>query len=416
MSNKTQIKKNILRNPKIIGEGNYATVNLYEFNDNRAIKVVGKEIKNNKSKDLSSVLQLEECNKIKCLNTNENPNVIKLYNGETYAELCENTVNSGLPIIFSTYYEKGDLSKIILYKSYFDFIFKNEISSFENWEEIVLYFLEQLVNAVKYIHSRNIAHFDIKELNCFLTKDWNLVLGDFGVSRFFETKNDNEIKLAGPFNSGTFGYIPPEIPYMHSDVYGTKVDIYAIGIVCYQLLSNNYISFKSLGKTFPKEFKDTLFCEIKEIKEKLTMASKEIKNLLNCMCSYKNTDRPSAEKLLYMIKRIRTKSNEYIIDLLNNIYMNSSLTPISGQSTPSFPSTSSGQSTPSFPSTSSLRSINSYESVGSFISDKSFKEERNKRPNEAETKDENDINPLELKKYLKYKRKYLNLKLLLQKK
>jgi NIMA (never in mitosis gene a)-related kinase len=53
--------------------------------------------------------------------------------------------------------------------------------------EILKYFV-QVVEAVKYIHSQNMVHRDLKPDNIFLMKNGHVEFGDFGVSRLVEIK------------------------------------------------------------------------------------------------------------------------------------------------------------------------------------------------------------------------------------
>jgi len=47
----------------------------------------------------------------------------------------------------------------------------------------------QLVGAVAFVHSKGIAHRDLKLENCFLDKDVNLKLADFGMMKAFDGPN-----------------------------------------------------------------------------------------------------------------------------------------------------------------------------------------------------------------------------------
>ena len=90
-----------------------------------------------------------------------------------------------------------------------------------------------MLNAISYIHSKNIAHRDIKPENIlFSSYNENHVLKicDFGFA-----KQEN-VHKPDSFTTmcGTRSYIAPEI--MLSQRYGLKVDMWSIGIVAYMLL------------------------------------------------------------------------------------------------------------------------------------------------------------------------------------
>lgn len=44
----------------------------------------------------------------------------------------------------------------------------------------------QLVNAINYIHKKNVAHRDLKLENCFLDKNAVLKVADFGLQKVFD--------------------------------------------------------------------------------------------------------------------------------------------------------------------------------------------------------------------------------------
>jgi len=99
-----------------------------------------------------------------------------------------------------------------------------------------------LVLAVAYLHSNGIAHRDIKPENILLATDGSLRLADFGLSIDF-----NEERPVS--RVGTLDYMAPEVflcPPKHSPlenkhdrtlVYSSKVDVWAIGVLAYELLT-----------------------------------------------------------------------------------------------------------------------------------------------------------------------------------
>eukprot|EP00770_Monocercomonoides_exilis_P000439 MONOS_436.1-p1 / transcript=MONOS_436.1 / gene=MONOS_436 / organism=Monocercomonoides_exilis_PA203 / gene_product=Nek2A / transcript_product=Nek2A / location=Mono_scaffold00007:75175-82654(+) / protein_length=1876 / sequence_SO=supercontig / SO=protein_coding / is_pseudo=false len=93
-------------------------------------------------------------------------------------------------------------------------------------EEIKDYFCQSLLG-LHYLHSRNMLHRDIKPDNILLTSDHKLKLGDLGLLK--EMKVDEKITT----QAGTPAYMSPEIRGRQS--YGSKADIFALGVVLYEL-------------------------------------------------------------------------------------------------------------------------------------------------------------------------------------
>lgn len=87
---------------------------------------------------------------------------------------------------------------------------------------------EQLVMAVEHLHDRNIAHRDIKPENIFMDKDFNLKLGDFGLSQ--QLKKDALCSTI----CGTLFYTAPEI--FSKDKYDPKkADIWSVGVLLFSM-------------------------------------------------------------------------------------------------------------------------------------------------------------------------------------
>ncbi|NXI08730.1 E2AK2 kinase, partial [Irena cyanogastra] len=85
----------------------------------------------------------------------------------------------------------------------------------------------QIVKGVEYIHSAKLIHRDLKPQNIFISHDDKIKIGDFGLvtSVAFETLTENR---------GTKSYMAPE---QFGAKYGKEVDIYALGLIWFEILS-----------------------------------------------------------------------------------------------------------------------------------------------------------------------------------
>ena len=77
----------------------------------------------------------------------------------------------------------------------------------------------------------NIIHRDIKADNIFISDDGEFKLGDFGIARVIERKDQTLSK------KGTSAYMAPEV--YKGQTYTSAVDIYSLGMVMYRLMNNN---------------------------------------------------------------------------------------------------------------------------------------------------------------------------------
>ena len=100
---------------------------------------------------------------------------------------------------------------------------------------------------------RRIIHRDIKTANIFLTKDNILKIGDFGIS-----KSLDKTSMAATAMIGTPYYLSPEM--VEGKPYSTKADIWALGVILYQLCAFKYpfdanslpvLALKILKGSFP---------------------------------------------------------------------------------------------------------------------------------------------------------------------
>jgi serine/threonine protein kinase len=86
----------------------------------------------------------------------------------------------------------------------------------------------QLVEALAHLHSRGIAHCDVKPANVMVTRDERVVLIDFGAARRLGEPLPNRIAGSAP-------WAPPEWATGAADL--ERWDVYSAGVVLYEMLT-----------------------------------------------------------------------------------------------------------------------------------------------------------------------------------
>lgn len=149
----------------------------------------------------------------------------------------------------------------------FDFLAQKESLS----EEEATQFIKQILEGVNYLHSRKIAHFDLKPENIMLL-DKNVPLPrikliDFGLAHKIEAG----VEFKNIF--GTPEFVAPEI--VNYEPLGLEADMWSIGVITYILLSG---ASPFLGETkqdtlrnilaINYEFDEEFFCHTSELAKK----------------------------------------------------------------------------------------------------------------------------------------------------
>lgn len=95
--------------------------------------------------------------------------------------------------------------------------------------ETVRKWLHGLTAGMSYLHSRGLVHRDLKPANLFM-ENGIVKIGDVGLSKFISPSRHS----AQTQSVGTVHYMAPEVA---KGKYGREVDIYALGVILYEMLT-----------------------------------------------------------------------------------------------------------------------------------------------------------------------------------
>jgi serine/threonine protein kinase len=113
-------------------------------------------------------------------------------------------------------------------------------------EHKIANYIYQIAMALMYMHSRHVIHRDLKPENIFISHDGKIKIADFGWAIRTQTPQDVIV--------GTVHYMAPE---MMLGFYDTKVDIWAMGILLFELFDKKLPffpgTFEELRELFQEE-------------------------------------------------------------------------------------------------------------------------------------------------------------------
>lgn len=205
----------------------------------------------------------------------DHPNIAKVY--ELYQD------NESFYII-TDLYKGGDL---------FDLVEKGRLAEFDTAQVIT-----SLLQAVSYLHQRNLCHRDLKPENILLDGSYHGIrVIDFGMSRFEDPKK--------PFTEclGSLEYVSPQVL---SQKYTIASDVWSVGVIAFVLLGGrppfNGDTDQEIAAAIQKgkfSFQEPFWGDISE----------DCKEFITQLLSFEEADRPTAEAALEhpWIERMRIK-------------------------------------------------------------------------------------------------------------
>ena len=106
-----------------------------------------------------------------------------------------------------------------------------------NFKQIIALFI-QVLDAVQYAHNKGIVHRDVKPENILVNENGEIKLLDFGIALATENSTQQLTQLTKTGEIvGTLAYMSPE-QVSGNDSLDTRADVYSLGVVLYQLLSD----------------------------------------------------------------------------------------------------------------------------------------------------------------------------------
>ncbi|XP_054165813.1 serine/threonine-protein kinase STK11-like [Oppia nitens] len=198
---------------EMLGSGSFAVV--YEFVDKRTLvrrvaKVIGRGVIKKDSKglirrEIDLVFKLQHKNVIKFIDVFET--FIDIY---IFMEYCV-----------------GPLSDIL----------KEALpQGLPKWQ--CHHYFVQVIDGLKYLHSKGVYHRDIKEDNLLVNNSHDIKIIDFGVSYVVEDFSATDL-IYNEIQGSPY-YNPPELQTDLPLISGSKFDIWSTGVLLFRLVTNSY--------------------------------------------------------------------------------------------------------------------------------------------------------------------------------
>uniref|UniRef100_W5NG38 non-specific serine/threonine protein kinase n=1 Tax=Lepisosteus oculatus TaxID=7918 RepID=W5NG38_LEPOC len=166
-------------------------------------------------------------------------------------------------------------------------------------KEKTMSIFRQIVEGVKYIHSKQLIHRDLKPPNILFSHERTVKIGDFGLATSAINESDSN-SIQRTKRTGTVTYMSPEQETQNQ--YGEKVDIFPLGLIFFELLwrfktkTERQKTWHSIrNREFPSEF-----CKQHHNEHKL----------IEQMLSQEPEERPEASKIAKNLKVLLKSASE----------------------------------------------------------------------------------------------------------
>ncbi|KAF0740855.1 hypothetical protein Ae201684_003745 [Aphanomyces euteiches] len=217
----------------VLGQGSFAKVYHAQFKKtkaNFAVKVMDQEFIKRHRKVPFVVMERQVMSKL------SHPNIVKFY--------CSFKDDESLYMVMELC-RGGELLSLICKER--DAKKEQGILEAACDEDVVSFYLAQLIVALEYIHSNDIIHRDLKPDNILLSDNGHLKVTDFGTATFGAGSSEASNDFCG-----TAEYLSPEVLNDQPACVGS--DLWAVGCILYQMFvgrppfrgENDYLTFQQI--------------------------------------------------------------------------------------------------------------------------------------------------------------------------
>ncbi|CAD8177032.1 unnamed protein product [Paramecium octaurelia] len=264
---------------KNIGEGEYGTVWLVQRDDQlffacKLLKPKFEVWSIEKSKKFEERAKQE----IQTLIKSTHANVVR------YEEWFQIQVSENLNRYIISEYCEGDTLQKFLES-------KKKLS-----ENDALYIMRQLADGLQYMHNQKVIHRDVKPANIMFKQGVPKYI-DFGFAKYIEEERIDQIQTV---DVGSPQYMAPEL-LDESGYYNQKVDVWALGIIFYQLLVGQFPWNIELATTYQMILNIIYDDETVNFPPEIPI-SKRLKDAITQMLKLNSDDRIDSNKLFLILQ------------------------------------------------------------------------------------------------------------------